>query len=65
MATPTKPKIVGFGAYEFNPESKELRKLGMRPPGGTASGCRSSTGAMTTLPLLITPGLMPTPAAKK
>lgn len=30
MATPTKPKIVGFGAYEFNPESKELRKLGMR-----------------------------------
>jgi hypothetical protein len=30
VATPTKPKIVGFGAYEFNPESKELRKLGMR-----------------------------------
>ena len=30
MAIPTKPKIVGFGAYEFNPDSRELRKAGMR-----------------------------------
>ncbi len=30
MATTTKPKIVGFGTYEFNPDSKELRKEGMR-----------------------------------
>lgn len=30
VATPTKPKIIGFGAYEFNPESKELRKAGIR-----------------------------------
>ena len=29
MVTPTKPNIVGFGAYEFNPDSKELRKAGM------------------------------------
>jgi len=30
VATTTKPKIVGFGTYEFNPDSKELRKEGMR-----------------------------------
>jgi cholera toxin transcriptional activator len=30
VVTPTKPKIVGFGAYEFNPYTKELRKEGMR-----------------------------------
>ena len=30
MATTTKPKIVGFGTYEFNLDSKELRKEGMR-----------------------------------
>ncbi len=30
MASPTKPNIVSFGAYEFNPYSKELRKEGMR-----------------------------------
>ena len=30
VASPTKPKIVSFGAYEFNPYSKELRKEGMR-----------------------------------
>jgi TolB-like protein/DNA-binding winged helix-turn-helix (wHTH) protein/Tfp pilus assembly protein PilF len=30
VASPTKPNIVSFGAYEFNPYSKELRKEGMR-----------------------------------
>lgn len=30
MASPTKPNIVSFGAYEFNPYSRELRKEGMR-----------------------------------
>ena len=30
MVTPTKPNIVAFGAYEFNSDSKELRKAGMR-----------------------------------
>ena len=30
MASPTKPNIVSFGAYEFNPGSRELRKEGMR-----------------------------------
>lgn len=30
MASPTKPNIVSFGAYEFNPNSGELRKEGMR-----------------------------------
>lgn len=30
VASPTKPNIVSFGAYEFNPYSRELRKEGMR-----------------------------------
>ncbi len=30
MASPTKPNIVSFGAYEFNPYSRELRREGMR-----------------------------------
>ncbi len=30
MASPTKPNIVSFGAYEFSPNSGELRKEGMR-----------------------------------
>lgn len=30
MASPAKPNLVTFGAYEFNPLSKELRKGGMR-----------------------------------
>ena len=30
MASPTRPNIVSFGAYEFNPYSGELRKEGMR-----------------------------------
>ena len=30
MASPAKPNVVSFGAYEFNPYSKELRKEGMR-----------------------------------
>ena len=30
MASPAKPNIVSFGAYEFNPYSGELRKEGMR-----------------------------------
>ena len=30
MAIPTKPNIVSFGAYEFNPDSGELRREGMR-----------------------------------
>ncbi len=30
MGSPTKPNIVSFGAYEFNPHSRELRKEGMR-----------------------------------
>lgn len=30
MAIPTKPNIVSFGVYEFNPDSKELRREGMR-----------------------------------
>jgi len=30
VASPTKPNIVSFGAYEFNPDSGELRKEGMR-----------------------------------
>lgn len=30
MASPAKPKLVSFGAYEFNPRSKELRKEGVR-----------------------------------
>ena len=30
MVTPTKANIVGFGAYEFNIGSKELRKREMR-----------------------------------
>ena len=30
MASPTKPNIVSFGAYEFSPHSGELRKEGMR-----------------------------------
>jgi TolB-like protein/DNA-binding winged helix-turn-helix (wHTH) protein/Tfp pilus assembly protein PilF len=30
VVIPTKSNILGFGAYEFNPDSKELRKAGMR-----------------------------------
>jgi TolB-like protein/DNA-binding winged helix-turn-helix (wHTH) protein/Flp pilus assembly protein TadD len=30
VASPAKPNVVSFGAYEFNPYSKELRKEGMR-----------------------------------
>jgi TolB-like protein/DNA-binding winged helix-turn-helix (wHTH) protein/tetratricopeptide (TPR) repeat protein len=30
VASPTKPNIVSFGAYEFNPYSRELRREGMR-----------------------------------
>jgi TolB-like protein/DNA-binding winged helix-turn-helix (wHTH) protein len=30
VGSPTKPNIVSFGAYEFNPHSRELRKEGMR-----------------------------------
>ncbi|MFL6303395.1 MAG: tetratricopeptide repeat protein [Candidatus Sulfotelmatobacter sp.] len=30
MASAAKPNVVSFGAYEFNPYSKELRKEGMR-----------------------------------
>ena len=30
VVSPTKPNIVSFGAYEFNPDSRELRKEGMR-----------------------------------
>ena len=30
VGSPTKPNIVSFGAYEFNPYSRELRKEGMR-----------------------------------
>jgi TolB-like protein/DNA-binding winged helix-turn-helix (wHTH) protein/Tfp pilus assembly protein PilF len=30
VVIPAKPKIVGFGAYEFNHDSKDLRKAGMR-----------------------------------
>ena len=30
VATTTKPKIVVFGTYEFNADSKELRKEGVR-----------------------------------
>jgi TolB-like protein/DNA-binding winged helix-turn-helix (wHTH) protein/Flp pilus assembly protein TadD len=30
VAIPTKPNIVSFGAYEFNPDSRELRRDGMR-----------------------------------
>jgi TolB-like protein/DNA-binding winged helix-turn-helix (wHTH) protein/Flp pilus assembly protein TadD len=30
VASPTKPNIVSFGAYEFNPNSRELRREGMR-----------------------------------
>ena len=30
MASQTKPNIVSFSAYEFNPDSRELRKEGMR-----------------------------------
>jgi TolB-like protein/DNA-binding winged helix-turn-helix (wHTH) protein/tetratricopeptide (TPR) repeat protein len=30
VASPTKPNIVSFGAYEFSPNSGELRKEGMR-----------------------------------
>ena len=30
MANPVKSNIVSFGAYEFNPYSRELRKEGMR-----------------------------------
>jgi TolB-like protein/DNA-binding winged helix-turn-helix (wHTH) protein/Flp pilus assembly protein TadD len=30
VASPTQPNIVSFGAYEFNPCSRELRKEGMR-----------------------------------
>ena len=30
VVTPTKSNIVGFGTYEFNPDSKELRKEGVR-----------------------------------
>jgi cholera toxin transcriptional activator len=30
MASPARPNLVSFGAYEFNPISKELRKEGVR-----------------------------------
>jgi TolB-like protein/DNA-binding winged helix-turn-helix (wHTH) protein/Flp pilus assembly protein TadD len=30
VASPAKPNVVSFGAYDFNPYSKELRKEGMR-----------------------------------
>ena len=30
MASPAKPNLLSFGAYEFNPSSKELRKEGVR-----------------------------------